>query len=132
MVSVSVDPAPTSVWGQLGSDGRQAPCDAEAPAMPGCVSTAGTATSGKIHQPGARSESRSLLFVLFIHSVHVLFPCFCSLMPSHLSSCFLLDSHSHCFIFANVLSSIFHAPLCNFINSSALAYPYYGFFFLSE
>lgn len=58
MVSVSVGPAPTSPWGQLGSNGRQAPCEAEAPVTPGCVSTAGTATSGKIHQHAAHSESR--------------------------------------------------------------------------
>ncbi len=131
MVSVSVGPAPTSLWGQLGSDGRQAPCEAEALVTPGCVSTAGIATSGKIHQHSAHSESRSLLFVLFIQSVHVPFPCFCSLMPSHLSSCFLSDSHSYCFPFANLLSSIFYAHLCNFLCSSALAHPYYGFI-LSE
>ncbi|KAA8581792.1 hypothetical protein FQN60_003373, partial [Etheostoma spectabile] len=59
VVSVSVDPAPTSLWGQLGSDGRQAPCDAEAPVMPGCVSTAGTATSGSCAVAWARRASDS-------------------------------------------------------------------------
>lgn len=106
MVSVSVGPAPTLPWGQLGSDGRKAPCEAEALVTPGCVSTAGTATSGKIHQHSARSESHTPLFMLFIQSVYVPFPCFCSLMPSHLSSWFLSGSPSYCFLFANLLSSI--------------------------
>lgn len=124
MVSVSVGPAPASSWGQLGSDGRQAPCEAEALVMPGCVSTAGTATSGKIHHHTAHSESRSLLFVLFIQSV----PCFRSLMPSHLYSRFLSSSHAYCFLFYNLLSSTFNALFCHFLYLPALAHPYYSFF----
>lgn len=64
-------------------------------------------------------ESRSLLFVLFIESVHVPFPCFCSLMPSHLSSCFLVDSHSCCI-------SLLIASLPSFQCSSALAHPFFS------
>lgn len=53
MVSVSVGPAHTSPWGQLDSDGRQAPCEA---VTLGRVSTAGSATSGNIHQHAARTR----------------------------------------------------------------------------
>lgn len=53
MVSVSVGPARTSPWGQLDSNGRQAPCEA---VTLGCVSTAGSTTSGNIHQHAARTR----------------------------------------------------------------------------
>lgn len=131
MVSVSVSPGPTSLWGQLGSDGRQAPCEAEALVTPGCVSTAGTATSGKIHQYSAHSRSQSLLFVLFIQSVRAPLPCFGWLMSSHLSPCFHSDCYFVVFLFANLLSSIFYAPFCNSLCSSALAHPYYLIIFSS-
>lgn len=55
MVSVSVKPARSSPWGQLDSNGRQAPCEAEAPVTLGCVSTAGSTTSGNIHQRAAHT-----------------------------------------------------------------------------
>lgn len=56
MVSVSVGPARTSPWGQLDSNGWQAPCGEEAPVTLGCMSTAGSATSGNIHQHAARTR----------------------------------------------------------------------------
>lgn len=57
-------PASTTMWGQLGSNGRQAPCEAEAPATPGCMHTAGTATSGKIHQHAVHTVLLTLACVV--------------------------------------------------------------------
>lgn len=74
--SVSVGLTPVSLWGQLGSDGPQAPYNAEALVTPGCVSTAGTATSAEIHQHRVYSKSHKLLFVLFIQSGYVPSPGF--------------------------------------------------------
>ena len=113
MVSVSDGPAPTSPWGQLGSDGRQAPCEAEALVMPGCVNTAGTPTSGKIHQHSAHRESQSVVFILFSQSVHVPIPRLCSLMPSQLSSCWLLS----------YLVRLSFSPCCFSLTLLVLLYP---------